>query len=215
MNDSPVRLTIHVQHVCLLAHMDCGTHWQVLRNPLTISDIRSNLCRLRPCALYSLSRSSKSDSSLSNAEPDLDITRKVSASNATTSTAWQTSRRNVRWAVMRLILGMRVCMTDDQAYIQHDQLSSSNVIQTSSWTRLVERLVPYTRRKTSQSALSPLALTPLSLSILYADISPYPLINLGDFISALSIFLPPGIFLVDQIHLVDQYPHSCIWTILP
>ncbi len=93
-----------------------STHWQVLRNPFTISEIFSNRCRSNALAPPSSSRSSSSEACESRGEPDLAMTRNVSASNRTASTPRQRFRRNVRWEVMRLILGMRVWMTDDHAW---------------------------------------------------------------------------------------------------
>jgi hypothetical protein len=83
---------------------------------LTISEIFSNLCRSRTFAFPPTSLSSNVDESPSSGEPDLAMTRNVSVSKTTASTARQMSRRKVKWEVMRPILGMRVWTTEDHAW---------------------------------------------------------------------------------------------------
>ncbi len=84
-------------------------------------------------------------------------------------------------------------MTDDHAYNQRDHFRQ---------THLVERFIPNACRKTPQPTLPLLPQT-------------QPLINSHQLRPSLFISLPLRILLIHQIHLIHQYPHPSICTILP
>lgn len=100
-----------------MLHCIRATYWHVFLNPLMVSDIFSNRFLSNASMPPSISRSSSSELSASRGDPDFAMTRNVSASKTTISTARQRLRRYVRCVVMRLMLGTRVCMTDDQACV--------------------------------------------------------------------------------------------------